>query len=724
MNTTLIASIHDFCHSRGIDIRSEAEYVEKKRSGIVPVVAFRKLIVNIGFNITNAEFDALVPDYAVEKGIDIYKFVSDVENSTNLNSLQITDSLALVPELKRMKQYLTGRNTSIRELFEDFDPGYKGYVPENVYFKIFGYSMDTRKIAQKYTFPQGVNYRKLQTDIDNLPSFSSKAKPDLTPLAQTFENNNVDISMTISQYDRCNRGEIPSVYLKSVLENYTQNPAEIVDYYTTTGGLCNTRQFLNDLAMTTQTIRALPKPQRAPAPGPDPLFVIDQVKQALAARHTHPSSFFGPLADRERVSQSQFMNVVERMSISISRNDILSLINYLSDDRGVDIQKFFAFFAVPPKQPVEAPVADLRDYLAKTNQRIKPIAQYMDKDNTGELDIRQLHAIFTRFNYSIQHKQIQSLIRIFQGRSPYSIRWAELALAVDPPPRPPSAEPKPYPQFEGRETLKVQRPPRGETPVPEVVPILTKINTAAYRFGVQIEDEFRHVDSRHCGLLSQQQIYDVLASFADLTYDERSQFFKVYNDGYYMDIVEDLKSPQCAAVTETKRNIDSTITRQLEQLKGALAERSISIYDIHGNKCVPVSRAINLLSRYTPDAESIVNTFRDARRPELVDISELQNAIDSVSARKVYGKSAASEAQIQQDLASIRQVCAARRRQVQSLFSDCPPFIPFDEFQRRLSTLNTYIDVKALARIRSYFEEEQGMNIQQFCKAVSTSRSF
>ena len=724
MNTELIASLHDFCHSRGIDIRSEADYIERKRNGIVPVVALRKLIVNLGFNITNAEFERLVPDYEVEKGIDLYKFVKDVENSTTLSSLQITDSLALVPELKRLKQYLTGRNTTFRELFEDFDPGYKGYVPENVYFKVFGYSIDTRKIAQKYTFPQGINYRKLQTDIDNLPSFSSKAKPDLTPLAQTFENNNVDIAMTISQYDRCNTGEIPSVYLKTILENYTQNPADIIDYYTTTGGLCNTRQFLNDLAITTHTIRSMPKPERKPVPGPDPLFVINQVKQALAMRHTHPSAFFGPLADRDRVTQSQFMNVLEKMSISISRNDILSIINFLSDERGVDLQRFFSYFAVPAKQPVDAPVADLRTYLAKTNQRIKPIAQYMDKDNTGELDIRQLHAILTRFNYSIQHKQLQSLIRIFQGSSPYSIRWAELAIAVDPPPRPPSAEPKPYPQFEGRETLKVQRPPRGETPVPEVIPILTKINTAAYRFGVQLEDEFRHVDSRHCGTLSQQQIYDVLQSFADLTYSERCEFFKVYNDGYYMDIVEDLKKPVCAAITETKRNIDATITKQLEQLKGALSERSISVYDILGNKFVAIPRAINLLNRYTPNAENIVNTFKDTRRPELVDVSELQRAVESVSARKVYGNSAASEAQLQQDLASIRQVCAARRRTVQSLFSDCPPFISFDEFQRRLNTLNTYIDVKALARIRSYYEEEDGMNVQKFCKAVSTSRSF
>lgn len=281
-------------------------------------------------------------------------------------------------------------------------------------------------------------------------------------------------------------------------------------------------------------------------------------------------------------------------------------------------------------------------------------------------------------------------------------------------------EPKPFPQFEGRHITRVHRPPRSESPNPDVVPILRKLNTAAYRFGVQIEDEFRSEDSRHCGILTQQQIYDAISRFADLNSSESKVFFQNYSDGYYKDILDDLNHPECAPVRETKRNI-SAITEPLERLKGSLSERSISMFDILGSKYVPIPRAISLLSRYTPDAEVIVRTFTDSRRPELCDVSDLQMAYDSVSPKRTFSTSTFNQSWVQSDLQGIKMSAQARRKRVESLFDGAPNYVPFDEFSRRLQVLNSNIDSRSLARIRSCFECERGIDWQKFCEAVYNS---
>ena len=122
MCAQILPKLKNYCTTRGIDIPYELEYLDRKRTGFLNELTFRKFFSNIGYPINDQQFKDIVAANTTEKGIEIAKFISSIENSQDQESQQALDIAPIYPELKRLKGYLQTNNTTLREIFRRADP--------------------------------------------------------------------------------------------------------------------------------------------------------------------------------------------------------------------------------------------------------------------------------------------------------------------------------------------------------------------------------------------------------------------------------------------------------------------------------------------------------------------------------------------------------------------------------------------------------------------------
>ncbi|EAY10674.1 hypothetical protein TVAG_157510 [Trichomonas vaginalis G3] len=715
MCAQILPKLKNYCTTRGIDIPYELEYLDRKRTGFLNELTFRKFFSNIGYPINDQQFKDIVAANTTEKGIEIAKFISSIENSQDQESQQALDIAPIYPELKRLKGYLQTNNTTLREIFRRADPSCRGYVSENAFFHELGYSTDAKKIAAAFTFDkyEGVRYSLIERELNNLQLTTTKVKPDLSKLAESFEFNGIDMNNVFNQYDRYKTGRIPVEAFNAVIRNFSRDSQPIIEYYASPDGSVDIRQFSQDINMTTQTIRSTPKVVTRQVRQVDIDELVSYLKGELRSRHVRMSDFFGDLQHEELVKPQHFQGILNTAGLTISQDEVVALSQKFMNERGlVQLQPFLALFNDAPTQRIpEINVKGLREYLNFSSRRLLPLLQRQDPQRTGEVDIGVLSTILTRSGYAMNRMELEGIKRAFAGRlSPTSIKYEELCMAVDPE----------IPKQQPKEEPKVEKKQRELTP--ELMNLLKKANNAYKRNGVCALDEFRIVDMRQTGILTAREISDAVQC-AEFTPQEFNKFLSYYPDHKYMDMVRDLQRDEVKADENDqpqKQQYDDNFVQKLAVLKGDLEVRSLTVADVLGARYVPVQRAIGLLAKYTDDAPMICQAFIDRKRPELVDTAVFSREIEKIPAKK-KAVTRDDAGAIYRDLGELRAKFEARHCNPRRAFAGKPPKISYDELMDALRSLNIILDGRARFRIREHFEINGEVDWNNFIEEIEKS---
>ena len=724
-SAAILSRVKEHCSARGISIKDEFLSLDRKKLGFIPSDLFRRFFVSIRFSIGDQQFNNLAAKYKREEGlIDVIKFITDVQNSAKFTNLQKVDTSEIYSELFRLRAYLEANNITMREIFKSYDKSFRGYVTQKAFFGEFGCSPSIRKIAEKYTFDQtaGVFYSAIEKDLNNLQDQNSSEKPDLTNVADAILFKGFDVNRSFQQYDRYRTGRLSPENFASVLRDFCPDKVtEITKYYQDCDGLCDTRRFCKDVMNQTQTIKSQPKPQKTPPPPPDPEEVMRFFKGAIYQRRIRIQDVFPQ--NTTSLPYSIFYNIVEGLGLGLTREDIDSIANYFKSGAEIDISKFFEYFVPAPPKLSEVPVPEIRDYLKRTHQRLEPYCARVDRQKTGEINAFELHTILNRLGLSISKIELDAIARVFKGSAPQSVKYQQLCMAVDPTLEYTDSQKLYFQQEEEKE--KQERALARQRAVPfqeSIIPILQKINYYAELKSVMVYDEIKEIDRLRCGFINEQQLYDAL-SFAELSPEERKLLWDAYPDGKYSFLVQDLKDPRSAPIKRVKHELNDKLTHVLSELKGVLHARSLSIYDVIGERNTLATRAAAQLSRYTSQSSLIVDTFRDKKRPELVDSIGLYHALQEVPILKkqIYRD---NEDAYLRDLVAIRQKLDARHKNINNLFNGCPQYISYDELIQRIQSANIIIEGREGERLQRKFDSPQGVDWKNFVSEVQSATTF
>ncbi|EAY12129.1 hypothetical protein TVAG_301460 [Trichomonas vaginalis G3] len=725
MNSTLIARIKDHCRTRGFYIQDELNPYNRKQNGVASLIGFRRFFSNIQFQITEQQFNMLCTEYAVPNGIDVVKFYNDVENSNSIKDLQHTDTLSVIPELKKLKNHLAGMRTTLRDLLSNFDPNFKGYVSPDSFYRQLGFGNDIKKIVHKYMNEStgGVSYLLIQKDIDNIDTIFKPEKPDLKEIAANIDRARFDIAYALSQFDRSRCGRIASDQFVSLIHDFCHDISPIVSFYTDCDGYINVRDFLNDLMSVTkqiQTTQLTSNSIKTKQPVSNPEETIDYLKQQLYLRHIHPKFYFGERSNEKYLPMPLFCHIISQMKIFINQSDILPLAEHFNTPNGVDLQSFLQRFDMPQKGAPTARISDLRDYLLKTHQRFSYLAARSDRQKEGFIDGATLRTLLTRLQFYFTREDISAYIVAFPAANKNYLDWKAFSAAVDPPE---IETPTPH-YYDSAEPIKPRTERAKAELKDEVLPILQKINTAARRLCVSIEDEFTSNDSLKTGQVSVKSFYEII-SFAELSSQELQILIRNYPEVNYVDLCKHLKSEKAQPLLSSSAIITSgnnaKIYEMLSQLKSNLQYNAINIGDIITPN-MNVERATNLLMKFSKDSPAILNSFRDKRRPEIVDLFELQRALDMTKAAKAKILKC-NLTTLNTELCAMRQKAQARRRKLDSIFQGCERSISVDEFIKRLNSFSISLGNRELEIIKAKYELDGGIDWMSLCKDAENSHA-
>lgn len=724
MTTVLISRLKDYCRTRGYYIQDELNPFDRKRNGILNPIGFRRFFSQIEFPITEQQFKDLCELYAVPNGIDVIKFYNDVENADSTSSMQKTDKMSVIPELRKLKNILAGRRTNLRELLKAADPNFTGYVTKEAVFAQLGFGHDIKKIVNAYEFQNKVCYMQIQKDLESFDSTFKAEKPDLTEIATNILKVRFDIAYAMSQFDRTRSGRITVHQFNSLIHEYCNDAPRIAEFYTDCDGFINTRDFLRDLYEQTQKIEKMQVEQtiqRKYNDRSDPQEVLKYIKKQLALRHVNPRSYFAGREDRQYIEMPLFVHIVSEFKISINQKDIISLAESFNTPKGIDLQRFLSSFDAAPREAPIARVSDLRNYLHQTHQRVAPLAMKSDRQREGYLDGSTLRAILTRLQFYFTPQDIPAYIHAFPAKHDRNyLDWHDFVAAVDPP-----EETRPPPNYyEPAETIR-PRTARIHADFNEnLIPVLQKINTAARRLCISMEEEFVHNDPLKTGQVS-VKVFNEIMGFAELSMEELNAIIRNYPNVNYVDLCEHLKSPQTQPMMASSAKIQTDPTRQIQEmlskLKSNLIYNAIAITDIITNN-MSCERAVNLLSKYTQDAKQIIEAFRDPRRPEVVDLFELQRALDSTNAAKMKLLKC-SMTTLNTELCAMRQKAQARRCKLEKMFAGCPASISPEEFCKRLSVLFISFNPRELEIFKAKYELDGGIDWASVCRDAENSHA-
>ena len=719
---SLLAQLKGYCNSRGISIKDEFHYYDRKNTGFLPEELFRRFFVSIRFTMSEQQFQSISQNYKTENGLyDIQKFINDVETSDKYSSHKKIDTITILSELKMLRGFLATNNTTLRDLFRPYDPNFRGYVSQNSFFRELGNAIGMRRIADKYTFDPslGVFYPAIEKDLADLPDFTQKEKPDLSGIAGNVLFQGIDVASAFSQYDRYRTGRLTPENFAAAVRDFCPNDVnEITKYYEDCDGLCDTKRFCRDVFNQTQTIKTMPKRPKTPPTPPDPKEVMQRIKTSVYNRRINIQDAFPQ--DAKTVPFSVFYNIIQSLGFGLSVEDVDAIANVYKSGKDVDLTKFFDYFVPEPPKPYEVPVPEIRDYLKKTHQQLRPFCLRADREKTGEIDAYQLHSIMNRVGFALNRLELDAIARVFRGNNPGTVKYEELCMAVDPSLNFTDSQKIYFQQEAEREKKERELARQRSIPFQEsIIPILQKINYNAERKSVMVNDEIREIDRLRCGFINQQQLNDAL-SFASLSPDEQEQLWNAYSDGKYGFLIQDLQDPRAAPIKKVTHEVNEHLSQVLSELKGVLQTRSLTIYDVIGDRNTLATRAAAQLSRYTPEASLIVDTFRDEKRPELVDSIGLFEAIHNVPVYKktVYRD---NENAVYLDLIGIRQKLDARHKNIKSLFNGCPDFISFDELIKRIESANIIVEGRESERLQRKFLTPDGVDWKYFVTEIENS---
>ena len=670
----ILQRIKDFSIGHAVDVRNELLSYDVKKKGIISQVSLYRWLATIGVNLSSRNIQNIVIAYTKGDGIDVYRLIEDIENSSSYNKTISSRPPDCSRELLDLDRELQRRRQNVWDVLKPFDRHNLGHVTSENFYRAFGSSPTTRTIVNCYASGDEIDYLRLGTDIYNTrksqQGVTTIVIPEPTPafekLATYIKSRLIDYRKYMSDYDTLNTGKMTIRQFGSAVSSFGASLSpneidEIANTYDDGSGFCNYVLFIKALdkfelpppKIPEQTLHNIAENSKyIKQQTPDTL--LEAAKATIIDRRIEVDHYFRNLEKEgytgDVIPVIKFSKIITGMHIDLTYDEIESIASiFLTPNGGVRYKDFIrAVSSNNTSRTISSNdvINRLRDHLYETRQQLARVAVRFDRENSGNIASSQLPSVihFVRFDASPQ--DIAAIRDAFPGTERNTVSWRNLCQQVDQPIKPYEVSNRQDNEEEGQ--LRSSRIHVESNPPPKYISsILNKINKATENIDLILQ--FRERDRFSIGSIPQQTLINFIHSLPiNMSQPEYRNLISYYrvtgsSDINYLQLAADAKH---AREEEIEAARQEALTRPIElladplppfsqevhslikRLKSFASQRrfpAVSLfkpYDKMNNGTVPLPTVHACFSQVDfpindNEVQLLQNTFKDVRRPEL-----------------------------------------------------------------------------------------------------------
>lgn len=372
------------------------------RSGKVTSTQFRRCFINVGYSLTDREFELLNQEFGADGFVNYQQFVDTIQRvftnidlethplegvddphslvARTLKGNQIANYQRLDQLLKRMVHQVKTKGVHIRESYMDFDKHNNGFVTQSQFLRNFpfqNFSAEEKKfILDIYLDPvvKDVNYKQLVTDVNE--AFTKLTDRDLSKSStflshqlnsiktKTFDSDHnvllenfaakvreqrMRILDFFASHDPLHLGRIPRGKFQGVLTQFafpfTKNDLEyLADQYSVTIDFTEYdkyQEFCADVeAVVENQNSTLTRAVTTVPKNVDP--ILNKIRGTMKRNRINLLPILQDFDRQNRglITSSQFYRALSTMRIYVNQEELDKLAEAYKREEGVDIYKF------------------------------------------------------------------------------------------------------------------------------------------------------------------------------------------------------------------------------------------------------------------------------------------------------------------------------------------------------------------------------------------------
>ena len=731
--------------------------MDRGRTGYLTPVAFDRAMSSFNFAYTNSDSAIMRSAYLEDGRINYRRFLRDAANPQLMLPSQKPED-----NTKLLKEFGTKLQSDGMDFYDSvlpYDRIRVGHVSCDTIFKIFGFSRLVQDITTQYSdrITGEVNYVSLAKDIENVMrqhSGSTLAEP-LPPFFENFVrclvSRNINVYDSFVGCDRLKKGYVPMQTFLAVISGYGVglSPGQLQDI---------AYPFVNDYGHVDYLFFARKVEEQKnkfetkfESEGVEPSDVEDvlsEIRSRLEIRRIRLRDQL-ETAEREnggRLPRAKFYKLLSFIGFTFSSSDVLALDErFMFSDGSMNVQDFVT--RVDPPEVVEQKIdADdviyrLRTHLRNRKLSIDKYFSMFDREGSGSISIAQLLSAMNRVEFHPTSAEVNAVAQKF-GNGRY-VFWGEISDLVEPKLPTPVCV-----------TLKTEmdwaRKPDGE-----VIDFFQRLFPVLKCNGIDIRDDFKRVDIRHCGLINSKKFRGILEELPiRITGSEITITIRYYTKPgtdmvCYGDFCDDLikygpkpefelprprmPAPEDAEA-EKKRDDALRKVKAAMQCRRLAPDEMFVHHDVQKLGSIPVDVFTAAMAPITSlvgndIVQTVGNSFRDCRQPERVNYRRLCAALTSIAASRedveevfeTQRQMAGENDELFSILHAIHNKVSDRRKKIYDLFRTVQDeIITSSEFKKILEQFGLAIsDGEWQKLIRKYrVNRNNDIDWYVFCKDV------
>lgn len=751
---------------------------DKDELGIVKYNIFRKILSAVNMWVREDRLDRLTKPYIQEDNFNYAEFLktdNDLSNSER--------NLAQDDDIAAFSRYISSRSIYLQDTLEERDRYHFGHVSESDFYRCFGSTPLTRRIAAMFNNGNNeVEYLRLANEIKrvqkdrNTGSFRTST-PEIksiplffSQVAYDINSQGVDPLSTFISLDKYKRGYLPKTTFLSAVQSFNvrinaNQLCQLVDAFSDKDGNVPYREFCDEVA---KSIAAAPPSTRSTfTVKGDINKTLNYLRELEKNRHSQIGEQLKVLDPRNTglIQSAKFFKALAIENFKVGPADTEVLEETFTDGNG-NIKYRDFLNAILPQTTQLVPTANqtierLKNYLKSRSITLRSKFARIDRNRSGKLIIEELSQVLHSVSFDITRKEWLQLSASL-GPSPRSLfDYNVFCDEVDPLiPEPQTLQDLQLQEQQEQEELRnsSRRAEVRPQPPDSIVAILVSILRQANRNHIDVYEELRSRDTLRRGIVPNSQFQSLLFRInPSLQPADVAQLTEFYNDQpmytNYENMCKDITDYAEGALKSSQQLEQSTPSGPSQETLNVLRRLKIHLdmariepeelflnYDYSKTGLLAKSRlnsvfcSINLTLNQN-ELQSFEEDFQDKRRPELVNYKRIiaairntrltQNDLSSIRIPSQSDKGPIREVAVLVN--SIRERIQERHKRVRAAFADCVSGQPCSarDFRAAINTFGLIIREVDLMKLLKYYRvTRQGdVDWEKFCQDVETSKT-
>ncbi|KAH0792063.1 EF hand family protein [Histomonas meleagridis] len=514
----ILSRIKEIVTTHSIDVEKELGNYDRKQTGVISSISLHRWISSLGLSLDNQQIRMLADYYSAGPGVDIQRFVQDLNQALRPVEIRSTKLSPCVNELRELNRILSERYQTIREAMKPYDKLNVGKVTIENFYRAVGGTPSNKMIVRYYadTITGLVDYLNIQNDLLFL---NEKSKPqskeedlNLPPyfeqIVRYVRSHGIEIRSLFSRSDPGNTGYVSSNIFFSTISSLGRNLSpdqiqEIVKCFSKGNNRYSYMLLLKaisnydlpPLQTTTAFWGVAPVPEKL-----NPQTIIKRIQETVQNRHIDIAYYFEPLRQENPTSttKSKFHRVISNLGLGLTGDDIdLLCTMFPSPYNSVNYQSFIDTVStkIPTKEyTTEDIITRLKKYLLETKQQLSNVIQRFDRENSGEITLSQLTSAFNFVRFEILPQELNVIYETFPGKTNGTISWQRLCKVCDPKH---SELPPNELELRTMQLINTESIPTNNLPPKQILEILIRINKCLEENGIDLNGKFHQIDRQY-----------------------------------------------------------------------------------------------------------------------------------------------------------------------------------------------------------------------------------